>query len=72
MGYIIALGVAAVVAVVVLVGLFWSTHKVHREDRAQAPARPAGRPSADAPTPDSSVIETPAQIENARKRTPPA
>ena len=72
MGYIAVLILIGVVLVVVVIGTLNGAKKPPTgqlpEDRNKAPAQP----SADAPTPARSVIETPAQAEKARQHTPPA
>ncbi|MEO6876384.1 MAG: hypothetical protein ABI222_16325 [Opitutaceae bacterium] len=72
MGLITAVILGGALLLVIVVGLWGGAKKRATGKRPADSAKAPGQPSADAPTPARSVIESPAQKEKAREHTPPA
>ncbi len=72
MGHLAVLILAGVILVVAVDSLLGGAEKLPTGKLPEDRAKPPGQPSADAPTPANSTVETPAQVEEARKHTPPA
>jgi len=72
MGYISVSILVGVVLIVVIIGSLNGAKKPPTGNLSQDHDKAPAQPSADAPTPARSVIESPAQVEKAREHTPPA
>lgn len=72
MGYIFVIVLGAALLLILFIGFMSGAKKPPTGQLPVDEAKPKGQPSADAPTPAASAVESNQQVENARRHTPAA